>query len=42
MGGYQYELKRAMTYLAMNEKVVFLGQAVEFPGTAMSTTLEEI
>ena len=31
-----------MSYLAMNEKVVFLGQAVEFPGTAMSTTLEGI
>ena len=42
MGGYQLELKRAMSYLAMNEKVVFLGQAVEFPGTAMSTTLEGI
>jgi pyruvate/2-oxoglutarate/acetoin dehydrogenase E1 component len=42
MGGYQLELKRAMSYLAMNEKVVFLGQAVEFPGTAMTTTLEGI
>jgi pyruvate/2-oxoglutarate/acetoin dehydrogenase E1 component len=31
-----------MSYLAMTEKVVFLGQAVEFPGTAMTTTLEEI
>ena len=42
MGKYQLELKRAMSYLGENKKVVFLGQAVEFPGTAMSSTLEEV
>ena len=42
MGIYQTELKRAMHYLAANEKVIFLGQAVAFPGTAMTTTLEDI
>jgi pyruvate/2-oxoglutarate/acetoin dehydrogenase E1 component len=42
MGIYQSELKRAMNYLAKNEKVIFLGQAVAFPGTAMTTTLEDI
>jgi len=39
---YQLELKRSMNYLAQNSKVVFLGQAVSFPGTAMSTTLADI
>lgn len=42
MGNYQLELKRAMNYLSANEKVIFLGQAVAFPGTAMTTTLEGI
>jgi hypothetical protein len=42
MGIYQAELKRAMNYLSANSKVIFLGQAVAFPGTAMTTTLEDI
>jgi pyruvate/2-oxoglutarate/acetoin dehydrogenase E1 component len=42
MGVYQAELKRAMNYLSANSKVIFLGQAVAFPGTAMTTTLEDI
>ena len=31
-----------MNYLAENKKTIFLGQAVEVPGTAMSNTLKEI
>ena len=39
---YFDELKRTMNYLAENEKTVFIGQAVEVPGTAMSNTLKDI
>ena len=39
---YFDELKRSMNYLAENNKTVFIGQAVEMPGTAMSTTLKDI
>ena len=39
---YFDELKRAMNYLAENEKTIFIGQAVEVPGTAMSNTLKDI
>ena len=39
---YFDELKKAMLYLAKNEKTIFIGQAVEAPGTAMSNTLNEI
>ena len=39
---YFDELRRAMNYLAENEKTVFIGQAVEVPGTAMSNTLKDI
>ena len=39
---YFTELKRSMEYLASNPKTVFLGQAVEVPGTAMSNTLKDI
>ena len=31
-----------MNYLAKNEKTLFIGQAVEVAGTAMSNTLKEI
>lgn len=31
-----------MNYLADNEKTIFIGQAVEVPGTAMSNTLKEV
>ena len=31
-----------MNYLAEDKRVVFLGQAVRVPGTAMSTTLKEV
>ncbi len=39
---YFDELKKSMSYLAKNEKTIFIGQAVEVPGTAMSNTLKEI
>ena len=39
---YFKELKRSMQYLAKNRKTIFLGQAVEVPGTAMSNTLKDI
>ena len=39
---YFEELKRSMNYLSENKKTVFIGQAVEVPGTAMSNTLKEI
>ena len=38
---YFEELKRSMNYLAENNKTIFIGQAVEVPGTAMSNTLKE-
>tara|TARA_B100001123_G_C15310524_1_gene1024165 strand:- start:1694 stop:2230 length:537 start_codon:yes stop_codon:yes gene_type:complete len=39
---YFEELKRSMNYLSENKKTIFIGQAVEVPGTAMSNTLKEI
>ena len=39
---YFEELKRSMEFLAKNEKTIFIGQAVEVPGTAMSNTLKDI
>lgn len=39
---YFSELKRSMHYLEKNSKVIFIGQAVEVPGTAMYKTLEKI
>ena len=39
---YFDELKKSMNYLAENNKTVFIGQAVEVPGTAMSLTLKDI
>ena len=39
---YFEELKRSMEYLAQNKKTIFIGQAVEVPGTAMSNTLVDI
>tara|TARA_Y100000590_G_scaffold449252_1_gene587081 strand:- start:5907 stop:6443 length:537 start_codon:yes stop_codon:yes gene_type:complete len=39
---YFDELKRSMDYLAKNKKVIFLGQAVEYAGTAMTNTLSDV
>jgi len=42
MGKYKHELKKAMEMLASHPKTIFLGQAIEYPGTAMQSTLENI
>lgn len=39
---YFDELKRAMTLLSKNDKVLFIGQAVEYAGTGLYSTLEHI
>ena len=39
---YADELTKAMDFLAKNPKTIFLGQAVEYPGTAMSNTLKNV
>jgi len=39
---YFDELKRSMEFLALDQRVLFLGQAVSCPGTAMSNTLKDI
>ena len=42
MGKYREELTRAMNYLAEQSDTVFLGQAVAYKGTAMTTTLVDV
>ncbi len=39
---YFDELKRSMDYLAKDPRVMFLGQAVACPGTAMTNTLKDV
>lgn len=39
---YFDEMKRAMEMLASDPKTLFLGQAVSFPGTVMTTTLADV
>jgi pyruvate/2-oxoglutarate/acetoin dehydrogenase E1 component len=39
---YFDELKRAMNMLAGDPRVIFMGQAVEYAGTAMSNTLKDV
>ena len=39
---YFDELKRSMDFLAKDSRVLFLGQAVACPGTAMSHTLKDV
>jgi len=39
---YFDELKRAMDWLAQKPDTLFLGQAVEFEGTAMTNTLQDV
>lgn len=39
MGAYYDELTKSMDYLARDPRTIFLGQAVAYPGTAMTTTL---
>ena len=39
---YFDELKRSMEFLGSKKNTIFIGQAVEVPGTAMSNTLKNI
>jgi pyruvate/2-oxoglutarate/acetoin dehydrogenase E1 component len=39
---YFDELKRSMTWLGQQDNTLFLGQAVEYAGTAMTNTLAEV
>ena len=39
---YKDELTRAMTYLGQDPKTIFIGQAVAYPGTAMTNTLVNV
>lgn len=39
---YFDELKRSMDFLAKDPRVMFLGQAVACPGTAMTNTLKDV
>ena len=39
---YFKELKKSMEYMAKSEKTIFIGQAVEYAGTAMSNTLTKV
>ena len=39
---YADELTRSMDFLAKDPKVIFLGQAVEYAGTAMTNTLKNV
>ena len=42
MGKYFDELKRSMDYLGRQPDTMFLGQAVEYAGTAMTNTLAAV
>jgi len=42
MGKYFDELKRSMTWLGEQPDTIFLGQAVGYPGTAMTNTLGDV
>jgi len=39
---YADELTKAMDFLAEDSRTIFIGQAVEYPGTAMTNTLKNI
>lgn len=42
MGKYFEELKRSMDFLGSQSDTMFLGQAVEYKGTAMTNTLKDV
>ena len=42
MGKYFDELKRSMTWLGEQPDTIFIGQAVDYPGTAMTNTLVDV
>ena len=39
---YSSELKKSMEFLSLNKKTIFLGQAVDYPGTVMTQSLKNI
>ena len=39
---YFSELSKAMSFLGKNKKTIFIGQAVTYPGTAMTNTLKGV
>ena len=39
---YADELTKSMIYLSKDPRTIFLGQAVAYPGTAMTNTLKSI
>ena len=39
---YFEEIKKSMTFLSKEKKTIFIGQSVEYPGTAMFNTLNQI
>ncbi len=39
---YFDELEKSMKYLGLKKNIIFIGQAVEDPGTAMSNTLKNV
>ena len=39
---YFNELKKSMDYISQKKNTIFIGQAVEVPGTAMSNTLKNV
>jgi pyruvate/2-oxoglutarate/acetoin dehydrogenase E1 component len=42
MSNYFDELKKSMEWLAEQENTIFLGQAVDYPGTALYNTLRDV
>ena len=42
MTKYLSEIKRSMNMLAENEKTIFVGQAIEYPGTAVTHQVKEL
>ena len=42
MGKYFDELQKAMEYLGQQSDTIFIGQAVEYAGTAMTNTLTDV
>lgn len=42
MGRYFEELKRTMTFLGQKPETIFIGQAVGYPGTAVTNTLSDV
>ena len=39
---YEWELQRAMAWLGEHDETIFIGQAVGYPGTAMTGTLRNV